>query len=775
MRRAARLGRKAGFLALVGSLIAVSLMPAAAVADGCPNAAFRTGLSADLPDCRAYEKVSPADKNGGDVERSFLTRAATSGASFTGDAVAYASRYQFADIESGAPYAQYRSHRVASGWVTRGISAPLDPDPNQNGPLGSFTMFLSGDLRKTVVRTNSDLAPGWNALLNGSWGLYSQDLTTPVSGYQLLSAPDSPLSPNFDPTFNFRDFEFVAATPDLGHVVFNSARQLTADGPPDSQETVDAVYEWANGEVRFVSELPSGDPAQIAAGGGDERDVGQFHPGEHVISDDGQRIFFSDITLGRPGRLYVREGGSVTRLVSVSERAGDDPAAAHRTEFHGARASDGGVAFLSATDKLTDDATAGGPADDAVTPDLYRWEADAPAGDRMTDLTTADGGGGGVLGVAAIADDARTVFFAASGDLAAGAVPGSPNLFVWRAGQGVAHVAVLDGGDLGVWDNQRLQNVYRDARISQDGDRLLFSSRAQLTSYDNAGHVQVYLYDASDDALTCVSCNPLTSSSGADADLFPAETSASSIVYAPYTLSRNLSADGSRAFFETSERLVASDTNGKADVYRWDEGSGIALVSSGQGNSPSEFVDASETGDDVFFTTRQRLVGSDVDDQVDVYDARVGGGLSAPPAASPCQGDSCQEQLSGAPGLVDLATTGLAGRGDVLAPPRAALSLRRISATQRARLARGGRILLAVRVSRSGRVRLVARARIAGRTFVVARGARQARARGVVRVPVRLSRSARRRLADGHRLRLSISIRLGGASDSRALNLRRAR
>jgi hypothetical protein len=150
------------------------------------------------------------------------------------------------------------------------------------------------------------------------------------------------------------------------------------------------------------------------------------------------------------------------------------------------------------------------------------------------------------------------------------------------------------------------------------------------------------------------------------------------------TESRNVSADGNRVFFETAEALSSEDTNGQVkcpdvgsqltpactDVYEWEApGAGscskaapaysplnegcLYLISTGKSPYPSLFADASESGGDVFFFTRQSLVGQDKDELQDVYDARVGGGLASqnPVFVAPCEGaEACHGPAQVPPG-----------------------------------------------------------------------------------------------------------------------------
>lgn len=126
----------------------------------------------------------------------------------------------------------------------------------------------------------------------------------------------------------------------------------------------------------------------------------------------------------------------------------------------------------------------------------------------------------------------------------------------------------------------------------------------------------------------------------------------------PY-LNRPLSDDGRYVFFSSAEALVPEDTNGRSDAYEYDVATDTRhLISSGKDPSDSYFLDASTDGHDVFFMTRERLVGWDTDNAYDVYDARVSGGLPEPTPVRTCDGDACQGP---APGVLAPAVVGSAG------------------------------------------------------------------------------------------------------------------
>jgi hypothetical protein len=226
----------------------------------------------------------------------------------------------------------------------------------------------------------------------------------------------------------------------------------------------------------------------------------------------------------------------------------------------------------------------------------------------------------------------------------------------------------------------------KTALVSADGNVLLFRSQEQLSAYDNEGQAEFYRYDAEAKALGCVSCNPTGEAPSGSARLGSIGLTAFTPESSPaYVLPRNLSEDGKRIFFESTDALVADDTNGvggcKAegpsffpfrscqDVYEWEakgtgsckedvQGGGcLYLLSSGTLPKGSFFTDASLSGDDAFIATRAGLVLQDQDQLQDVYDTRVGGGIASQNQAPPpqcesldgCHGSQSPQPASGAP------------------------------------------------------------------------------------------------------------------------------
>jgi NHL repeat-containing protein len=785
---------------------------------------FTTAANPPQPSGRAYEMVSPLDKNGGNIERDVNTVVLSNqtGAAGSGGAVAFVSRANFGDADSGAALLNtpnYLARRGHDGWMTEGITPPVD----DNFPGGQIqaprVTGLMLDASRSFGVSGASLTPEAERL-NGSQGLYMRSAGQAADQrYTLLSAPSETLVAESNNAVVGLRFEWEASTPDTHHVIFTSSRQLLPpDAPPDTFfNAPNALYEWVDGTLRLASELPTGvalaSNGTVFAGGGTGHmrfsADGQTH-GDHVISDDGGRVFFSADTSSAGRQLFVREDGATTRVVSASERPGDPPLnPAANPGFWAAKATDGSVAFFTSGALLTADAVVtpvGGPM-------LYRWDATAPDGQRLSAISPDPLGAPGVLGPAAVSDDAATVYFVALGELAPGATRGEPNLYLWRQGEGVRFVATLDGTSAGantVVDAPLWLQVWRDrggrgARVSPNGERLLFASYAQLDpAYDTveesaedcgdpdvAGERcrQIYLYDAPSGRISCLTCvagSPVTG----DANLFgnsdPRRWSGNltNKVSAPLTLPRNLSTDGRRAFFETARQLVTADQNNAIDTYEWEDsnldGQGeLRLISTGRNATDSKFLDASLSGDDVFFTARDRLVGIDTDNQVDLYDARVGGGIAAQnpaPAPPPCEGDDCQGTLSGAPFLPGVGSGG-ATHGNVSPGPRPTFSVARLSREQRAQLARGRRVLVRVRTNRAGSVRLAARAKLGGRMRTVAAASKTARKAGSLKLSVKLTRAALRELTRKGKLKLTLAVKFAGVREARnsTLRLRRAR
>jgi hypothetical protein len=141
---------------------------------------------------------------------------------------------------------------------------------------------------------------------------------------------------------------------------------------------------------------------------------------------------------------------------------------------------------------------------------------------------------------------------------------------------------------------------------------------------------------------------------------------------------RVISDDGSRVFFDSIEPLVPRDDNGFVDVYEWERaGSGscreaqssvtggcVFLLSGGQSTDNSYLIDASASGDDVFFVSRADLVRSDRGDGDVLYDARVGG--VEPLAEGSCSGAGCQGAPPAPPIFSTPASVTFEGNGNPL-------------------------------------------------------------------------------------------------------------
>jgi hypothetical protein len=603
---------------------------------GCLNQALRTGPSAALPDCRAYELVTPSDTNGAPP---FGTRADPNNfnsrqVSPEGNRLPFVlvggslSGLEATGSRNGDPYL---ATRTASGWATS-YEGPSPIEAPGILPGGS-----SPDQRYSFWQTDGNL---------GSARLAPNTvyLRYPDGHSELLGKGSLGIDPNT---------QGLLIAEQGSHILFNSggggnlgaepAVQLEPGAAPGNTR---AIYDRAADGILRVVSLKPGD---VPFGEGEEAEY------------DGASLDGVGVAFEVNGVLYLRYDDAVTYEIGES------------VQFAGVAAEAGNRLFYMN----------GG--------DLWRFDANGATTTRFTET-------GDAVPVNVSADGSTAYFVSKSvvpgsgpnpeGDMPQ---PGLQNLYRSEEGQSSFVATVIDrdvegegvGDGLGRWVEMTSRGSAAGlgaipARSTPDGRVMLFKSRAPLTGYDSNGHGEIYRYDAARGELQCLSCNPTGAAATADANLQIQEEGNGEDTkppYSPIAWLENLRADGRRAFFETSESLVAGDTDQLRDVYEWeDEGVGsctkgdgcVSLISSGQSGRDEFLWAVSKSGDDVFFLSRGSLAGGDTDETPSIYDARVNGGFPAPATPSgECLGEACQPSAV-APNDPTPASAAFQGKGNVV-------------------------------------------------------------------------------------------------------------
>jgi hypothetical protein len=600
----------------------------------CSNEGVRKGPSAELPDCRAYELVTPAQTNGRIPTMAEMGRTNSNGfdtdlASPDGESLTYGvDGGSLPGSEGNGFHDTYVATRGQSGWHSE-FSGLRGKEASEVYPGG-----VSPDNRYSFwLGEGGSLAPG--NYLRGPGGVVEPiglgSMGTDLEAYGHLISTDGT------------------------HVIFSSNERLEEAAPLPGGAPIEKIYDReADGSTQVVSLLPGNlTPAPLAQ-----------------VAFQGATVDGEAVAFKIDGTLYLRRGG-ITQEVANGQ-----------TYFGGIAAHGARVTYLR-------------PSSPPVGIDPPRgniFSYDSASGE-----TTNVGSGGESILVHVSADGSHVFFVSPLQLVGSEGTPGAHNLYVWDTeSEAVEFIATVTERDvfgeaapdvtqtmtdgLGLWINHTVDpNKHPTdgpgsdpSRSTADGKVFIFESRAQLTAYPNEGHAEIYRY--AEGKLGCISCDPTGSPAQTDARLQGPNALLLHSLPPVNSLVRiaNLTADGRAAFFQSAEPLIAADNDGKIDVYEWQaEGNGgceremgcLALISSRQSDANEYLYSMTPNGQDVFIETAEPLVADDPDGGHSVYDARVDGGFAPSPLPPvPCQGADACRTLSSAPASPNVTSGPFAGQ-----------------------------------------------------------------------------------------------------------------
>jgi hypothetical protein len=676
---------------------------------GCADESTRVeDRSTALPDCRAYEMITPPHDNG-----------AALGDFFTGpplDIAADGSRVIINSIQcfaesvscnagerqnQGNPFA---FSRTSSGWVTM----PLAP------PATQFQLSVP-------YMYNADL--GTALFLSSSPSGESFVARQPEGSF-----PERrPRFAEVGPPFEFNEIDYPTATADLSHLIYE----------PVGEESTHQAYEYVgtgNTAPSLVGVRGGAGSTEVISECLDTVGAGREY-GYNALSDDGATAFFTAWGLDNlsscgkgtappVSEVYARIDQSRTVLISgrsplectltcLSSSASD-------ANYEGA-SEDGSKAFFLSTQQLTNHASAGSGSvreqSSCELPEnecnLYEYDFANPTGRNLIDVSAgAATGNPRVQSVFAISPDGSHIYFIAQGVLTSSANArgqvaheGKENLYVFERDSSfpdghVAFIATLPTAAEEPPEFGLRARVFplTNANVTPDGRFLVFESQGQLTSDDSdtASAKQVFRYDAQTGALLRLSIGEAGFNDNGNAarhDAHIAPMFKRTFRAGPVRTNPTMSNDGSYVFFESPAALTAGalnevTTEGGAlaqNIYEWHEGQ-VSLISDGRdvteyGNNACQRSNRSDvcllgtdaTGADVFFSSSDQIVPEDTWDQQEVFDARIC--TSSEPChrpatqSTPCAGEACHPSPAGAPALPASSSATFTGPGNLAPPP----------------------------------------------------------------------------------------------------------
>ncbi|MGD0452468.1 MAG: hypothetical protein ABSB69_02620 [Solirubrobacteraceae bacterium] len=656
-----------------------------------------TGGELTLPDGRVWELVSPPTKDGALIEP--LQKGDVQ-ASEDGAALAYVADAPIgAEPAGNTEQTQALATRGHEGWSSRDVAVPHEVF---TGPGGGEYRLFSPDLSLALLEPHdkTPLAPSASEetdYLRNDVPSNATCKATPASCYQPLLT-----TANVAPGSEFAGAGFVGATPDLSHLLLSSEDALTPNAAKNEQ--IQSLFEWTAGQLQLVSVLPNERPANAeglhAYLGSDNQNVRHAisSDGSKVFwstQEAGGHLYMRDTTTEHTVQVDHAQGVAEpepqeARFAMASEKGTmvffvDGQQLTPESRAAGAEARDL-YAYDTESNELTD-----------LTVPVNAGEAAAVQGPTLG--ASEDGSY-----VYFVAHGVLTTEKNDQGAQATPGSPNLYMLHDDGSGWTTTFIATLSSEDEHTWSggqNEESRLTQMSSRVSPNGHYLALMSNNSLTGYDNvdakpeahgAHDEEVYLYDASSHRLVCPSCNPTGARPSGVFDgginIFEPGSSAllvdglgfwerhwlagsvpgwtpvggSNAIESAFYQSRYLS-DSGRLFFDSADALVPQDTNGKEDVYEYEpvgkagpeehnscsesgetfsmntEGC-VALISSGNSEEESAFLDATPSGDDVFFLTTARLSKQDYDTSFDVYDAHVCT-ATAPCVSSPAGPASC--------------------------------------------------------------------------------------------------------------------------------------